>query len=141
VSSRESNSDHLSCRFSGSDAIVAATDAARAFGQSQWLGDDELARLCIVVEELVANLYDHGGLTEKDEVSLDIAVEPEGIRVSIEDPGTAFDPWQAPRKTNAPERGGNVGIDIVRAWASYISYSPSPCGNRLEFLLPVHWDS
>lgn len=141
MSPRESNSDHLSCRLSGSGAIVDAAEAARAFGQSHWLSDDELARLCIVVEELVANLYDHGGLADKDEVSLDFAVEPDGIRVCIGDPGASFDPWRAPRKANMPERGGNVGIDIVRAWASYISYSPSPDGNRLEFLLPVHWDS
>ena len=141
MSPRESNSDQLSCRLSGGSAIIEAANSARAFGESQWLSDDELARLCIVVEELVANLYDHGGLTEKDEVALDIAVEPEGIRVSIEDPGISFDPWRAPRKADTPERGGNVGIDIVRAWASYISYSPSPDGNRLEFLLPVHWDS
>ena len=137
---RESNSDHLSRRLSGERAIVEAAETARAFGESQWLGDDELARLCVVVEELVANLYDHGGLSEKDEVALDFTIEPEGIRISIEDPGASFDPWRAPRKTEAPERGGNVGIDIVRAWASYISYSPSPDGNRLEFLLPVHWD-
>jgi anti-sigma regulatory factor (Ser/Thr protein kinase) len=141
MGARESNSDTLSCRLSGSAAIAEATEAARAFGQSQWLGDDELARLCVVVEELVANLYDHGGLTETDVVTLDIAVEPDGIRVSIADPGNSFDPWRAPRKAEMPERGGNVGIDIVRAWASYISYSPSPEGNRLEFLLPVHWDS
>ncbi len=137
---RESNSDHLSRSLSGSGAIVAATETAREFGESQWLGDDELARLCVVVEELVANLFDHGGLTDEDEVALDLIVELEGIRVCISDNGTAFDPWRAPRKAEAPERGGNVGIDIVREWASYISYSPSPEGNRLEFLLPVHWD-
>ena len=141
MSPRESNSDHLSRRLSGGGAIIDAAQAAREFGQSQWLSDDELARLCIVVEELVANLYDHGGLSVTDEVALSLAVEPDGIRVSIVDPGTSFDPWRAPRKPDAAERGGNVGIDIVRAWASYISYSPSPKGNRLEFLLPVHWDS
>lgn len=140
MSPRESNSDHLSCRLGGAGAIIEAVEAVRAFGQSQWLNDDELARLCVVVEELVANLYDHGGLTEKDEVALDLAVEPEGIRVAIGDSGAPFDPWRAPRKAEPPERGGNVGIDIVRAWASYISYSPSAQGNRLEFLLPVHWD-
>jgi anti-sigma regulatory factor (Ser/Thr protein kinase) len=140
MSPRESNSDRLSRRLSGSGAIAAAAETAREFGQAQWLSADELARLCVVVEELVANLYDHGGMTEKDEVVLDFTVEPDGIRVSIEDSGVAFDPWQAPRKPDAPERGGNVGIDIVRAWASYLSYSPSPQGNRLEFLLPVHWD-
>lgn len=140
MSPRESNPDRLSRRLSGSGAIVAAAGAAREFGKSQWLSDDELARLCVVVEELVANLYDHGGLTEKDEVLLDFAVDPDGIRVCIRDSGASFDPWRAPRKAGAPDRGGNVGIDIVRAWASYISYLPSPQGNRLEFLLPVHWD-
>ncbi|MCL6698330.1 ATP-binding protein [Sphingomonas sp. NSE70-1] len=140
MSPRESNSDHLSRSLSGDRAIIEATEAAREFGESQWLNDDELARLCVVVEELVANLYDHGGLSAKDEVALDFQVEPEGIRVCISDTGAAFDPWQAPRKAGAPERGGNVGIDIVREWASYISYSPSPDGNRLEFLLPVRWD-
>ena len=140
MSPSESNSDQLSRRLSGARAIAEAAEAAREFGEAQWLGGDELARLCVVVEELVANLYDHGGLTEKDEVALDLSVEPEGIRVTIGDSGVAFDPWRAPKKPDAPERGGNVGIDIVRAWASYISYSPSPEGNRLEFLLPVHWD-
>jgi anti-sigma regulatory factor (Ser/Thr protein kinase) len=141
MSPRESNSDHLSRCLSGRSAIRDAASAAREFGESQWLGHDELARLCVVVEELVANLYDHGGLTDTDEVALDLTVEADGVRVSIVDPGVSFDPWRAPRKPDMLERGGHVGIDIVRAWASYISYSPSPEGNRLEFLLPVHWES
>ena len=141
MGARESNQDHVCHRLSGAGAIVQAAEAARSFAQSQWLNDDELARLCVVVEELVANLYDHGGLTKKDVVTLDFSVETEGVRVSIQDPGNPFDPWAAPRQAAPAERGGNVGIDIVRAWASYISYAPSPDGNRLEFLLPVHWDS
>ena len=138
---RESNPDRLSFRLSGAKATVEAARAARSFSESQWLGDDEMARLCIVVEELVANLYDHGGLTERDVVELEFMVEADGIRVCIVDPGTAFDPWKAPRKADSLDRGGGVGIDIVRAWASFISYSPSPEGNRLEFLLPMHWES
>lgn len=131
----------MSRRLAGGMAIIGAVEAARAFGESQWLGDDELARLCIVVEELVANLYDHGGLTDQDEVSLEFEVDPDGIRISIADPGAPFNPWSAPRKSQAAERGGGVGIDIARAWAEFVSYGPTPDGNRLEFLLPVHWDS
>ena len=141
MSPRESNPDCLSRRLRGQTAIVEAAEAARAFGELQWLGDDELARLCIVVEEMVANLYDHGGLTDQDEVELNFAVDPEGIRVSIADPGSPFDPWAAPRRPGAAERGGGVGIDIVRAWAQFISYGPTPEGNRLIFLLPVSWES
>jgi anti-sigma regulatory factor (Ser/Thr protein kinase) len=141
VSPRESNPDCISRRLRGETAIIDAVEVARSFAASQWLGDDELARLSIVVEEMVANLYDHGGLTEQDEVGLDLAVDPDGVRVSITDPGTPFDPWEAPRKAGAAEQGAGVGIDIVRAWAHFIGYSSTPEGNRLEFLLPVRWES
>ncbi len=141
MSPRESNNGRLTCRLQGTQAIEWACDAARRFASSQHLNADDLARLCIVVEELVANLYDHGGLTEQDEVELRFASEPDGIRVTIVDPGTPFDPWAAPRKIGRPERGGGVGIDIVRTWAQFVSYRSSADGNRLELLLPIHGES
>ncbi|HEU0311182.1 MAG TPA: ATP-binding protein [Sphingomicrobium sp.] len=129
----------MSRRLQGPSAISQAAEAARAFGDAQWLAEDEMSRLCIVVEELVANLYDHGGLTERDEVELVLAVDPDGVRVSITDPGKPFDPWTMPRKSERTQRGGGAGIDIIKAWAHFISYDATGDGNRLEFLLPVSW--
>ena len=103
------------------------------------LNDDELARLCIVIEELIANLYDHGGLSEDDEVELNLLVDPEGIRVAIIDPGNPFDPWTAPRRAEQTSRGGGAGIDLVTAWAHFLGYESSAGTNRLEFLLPLNW--
>jgi anti-sigma regulatory factor (Ser/Thr protein kinase) len=140
VTPRESNPDRLSCRLQGAQAIAQASDAARTFATSQWLTDEELARLCIIVEELVANLYDHGGLAGQDQVELNFAREPDGIRVIIVDPGAPFDPWTAPRIAERPERGGGVGIDIIRAWAQFVDYRATAEGNRLELLLPVRWE-
>ena len=137
VTPRESNPDQLFCRFRGRDAISEATDAARAFGKSHWLADDELARLCIVVEELVANLYDHGGLSAQDEIELALACNSDGIHLSIFDPGAPFDPWAAAPRAHRPNRGGGAGIDLVRAWAKLISYRSSSDGNRLDILLAV----
>ena len=126
-------------RLKGSDAIRQAADAAREFSEAQWLSEDEAARVCIVIEELVANLYDHGGLTEKDQVELSLASEPDGIRVIIVDRGEPFDPWAAPLHPQRPERGGAAGIPIVRAWAQFVGYDVTPEGNRLELLLPLRW--
>lgn len=137
MGARESNPDHLSCRLQGPQAIEQAANAARAFASSQRLSADDLARLCIVVEELVANLYDHGGLTDEDVVELHFASDPAGVRVTIIDPGAPFDPWTAQRRVEHPERGGGVGIDIVRAWAQLIGYESTAGGNRLELRLPV----
>ena len=138
MTSRESFSEPSTSRFQGDDAIRQAANAAWEFGEAQWLGDDERARLCIVVEELVANLYDHGGLTKSDEFDLGLVSEPDGIRITIVDPGSPFDPRNAPRKKNLAEDGG-VGVDIVRAWAQILSYEVLPEGNRLELLLPIDW--
>ena len=140
MSPRESNPDQLFCRFRGPDAVSQAADAARAFGNSQWLDEDELARLCIVIEELVANLFDHGGLQDEDEIELGLASDPGGIRVSIFDRGTPFDPWAASPRIERPTRGGGAGIELVRAWAQLLGYRSTAEGNWLEILLPVHWE-
>lgn len=103
----------------------------------QWLADDELARLSIIIEELVANLYEHGGVTAEQQVELRLASEPGGIRITILDPGTPFDPRSAPTPRARPERGGGAGIDMVSAWAEYVDYQVTDKGNRLELLLPV----
>jgi serine/threonine-protein kinase RsbW len=141
VTTRESNPDRLSRRIQGAEAIGLAAQAAREFGGSQWLDGDELARLCIIVEELVANLYEHGGLTADDQVDLGFSCEPDGIEVTIVDPGSPFDPWNAPRAGKRKDRGGGAGIDIVTAWAELVSYESTDAGNRLVFLLPVKWES
>ena len=141
MSPRESNPDRLSRRVQGDQAIGLAADAARAFGSAQWLDDDELARLCIIVEELVANLYEHGGLTPNDQVELSFSCERDGIEVAIVDPGRPFDPWNTPRTGERKDRGGGAGIDIVTAWAQLVRYDVTDAGNRLVFLLPVKWES
>jgi serine/threonine-protein kinase RsbW len=136
VSPRESNPDRLSLCLQGGGAIAQAVDAARAFGLAQRLADDDLARLCVVVEELIANLYDHAGVAEQDEVQFALAGDPAGIRVSIADRGTAFNPWSA---AIAPEnrQGGRAGVRLIRAWAQLIRYHSSDNGNQLELLVPV----
>lgn len=140
MSPRESELDSMTCKVRGPEAVAQASDAARAFGKAQWLAEGELARLCIVIEELVANLYDHGGVTERDEVELSLISDAEGIRVVIIDPGVPFDPWEMPQSSDMPERGGGAGIGIIRAWAQFIDYGVTEQGNRLELLLPLHWE-
>lgn len=137
MTTRESGNDRVTCRVSGGEAVAQASTAARAFGEAQWLSDDEVARLCIIIEELVANLYDHGGVGRDDEVTLSFTSEPAGILVTILDQGKPFDPRQFLRKTDPGERGGGAGIGIVRSWAMITDYQSSGEGNRLDLILPL----
>jgi anti-sigma regulatory factor (Ser/Thr protein kinase) len=137
MTARESGPGVLSCTLRGSEAVTEGSTAARTFGEAEWLSEDELARLCIIIEELLANLYDHGGVSAEHDVELNLASEPGGIRITLFDPGTRFDPRSAPRPPEEPERGGGAGIDIVRAWAEFVDYRATDAGNRLELLFPV----
>jgi anti-sigma regulatory factor (Ser/Thr protein kinase) len=139
VSPRESNSDSLSLHLRGDQAIRQAADAARQYGKMQRLAHEEFARLAIVVEELVANLYDHGGVAEQDEVELAMSRDPRGIHIKIACPGIPFDPFSAPRSDESMKHGGGAGLNLIRAWAELISYHSTDEGNRLELLLPVSW--
>lgn len=136
MSPRESYSNAITCVLRGRNAIREAGQAARMFGEAQQLTGDECARLCIIVEELIANLHDHGGLTDQDEVELTLGSEPAGIRIIIADRAKPFDPRSARPQTKRPERGGGAGIEIVRTWARLVDYSVRDDGNRLELLLP-----
>jgi anti-sigma regulatory factor (Ser/Thr protein kinase) len=137
MSPRESYSDQQTCLLQGSEAVRQAAEAARAFGEGLQLAADEQARLCLVVEELIANLYDHGGLPDQDQVELTLANEDDGIRVIIVDPGVPFDPRSVPPNYIMPERGGGAGLNIVRSWARFVDYQVTPGGNRLELILPL----
>jgi len=136
VSASESNPGELSICVGGSHAVGDAVEAARAFGLARKLARPELARLCIVVEELAANLYDHGGVTEEDELHLRFADDARGILVSIVAPGELFDPWSTlPASEN--RGGGGAGVNLIRAWSELVGCSPSNGAHSLQILVPL----
>jgi len=102
----------MTCRLTGADAVTQASDAARAFGEMQWLSEDEAARLCIIIEELVANLYDHGGVGRDEEIILTLASEPKGLIITLTDQGKPFDPRHRglPNRTSCAVGGGRTAF-------------------------------
>ena len=119
--------------------LRAALDSAREFAAACALDPNTAARLAIVVEELVENALTHGAVSP--EVAIRLQLERSGERVSIvlEDNGAEFDPRQArdPIEPRA-DRGGGVGLALVRAWSEIRSYCRLAGVNRLEIeLYPV----
>ena len=136
MSASESNPDRLSLTVRGASAVAEAVGAARSVGEARGLENQQLARLCVVIEELIANLYDHGGVTADDEVELSFATAAGGVRVSIIAPGMPFDPWSSVPGSSSP-RGGRAGVNLIRAWSELVSYQPTSGANRLEILIPL----
>lgn len=122
----------------GPDAVGEALRAADAFAGALALPAGKAARLAIVVEELVANLFEHGGVGADDRVELSFAGRGGDVMLILEDPGRAFDPRAAPGPGEVPpERGGGAGLAMVAAWTRVLRYEASGGANRLELLIPA----
>ena len=133
---RESNPDEVRLSLSGPGAVHDATRTAQAYAASAGLDETDAAHLCIIVEELVTNLYDHGGLAAADVVELALAATANGTRLTLTDPGERFDPRLADSETPTPDRGGGGGLKLLRCWASEIDYQLVDGRNRLTVILP-----
>jgi len=83
VATRESIPVPLQLRLSGPTAVHDATAAARDFAEAGGLDEADASRLAVVVEELVTNLYDHGGLGEEDEFFVELSLTEVDLRLVI----------------------------------------------------------
>lgn len=134
--SRESH-DGQRIDVAGPTALGDAIASTHGFALDQGLGERDHARLCIVVEELITNLCEHGVCDTEHEIALELGRCDGGLALIVEDNGAPFDPRLAASKAVVPERGGGVGLHLVRAWAEILSYETRQGRNRLELLLPL----
>jgi anti-sigma regulatory factor (Ser/Thr protein kinase) len=118
--------------LSGPSAVHDATIAARGFADGGGAGPDDVARIAIIVEELVNNLYDHAELGVTDVFTIELSLTPAEISLVLIDPGRSFDPRNAALDEVIPRRGGGAGLRLVRAWASSMEYQSAPGRNRLS---------
>lgn len=129
--SRDSNSVSLTIRCTGADAVHAMVEGAQQYCLDRGLEPDQGARLVIVVEELVANLVEHGGVAADGLIELVLTQEQGAIAIALSDSGVAFDPRSDDPDAGIPERGGGAGIDLVKAWAEIVDYQSGNGRNRL----------
>ena len=135
---RDSIPDPLHLRLSGSTAAHDAVAAARSFSQSAKLDEASASRLAIIVEELVLNLYDHGGLETGDPFEMELAATRVEVRLALTSPGPEFDPTQSISEGSAT--GAGVGLKLVKTWGRHLKHEYSDGQNRLELMLPMDRD-
>ena len=134
MAERESKAPTARQRFSGETAAHEACEASRAFAELAGVDSKDAHRLCILVEELVLNAFEHGGAAVAE-----LALELDGRNICIEltDSGVPFDLEAASAEPVAKERGGGAGLAIVRSWARVIAYDRVAEVNRLTLVMPL----
>lgn len=127
-------------RFSADDgAVRKALELARDFIERAGCGGDAEARLCIIVEELIANLVEHGNAAADSEIALELAAIGADIGLTLSDAGMPFDIRTADVPVEIPpERGGGAGIAMILNWAQVIDYTQVDGRNVLTLVIPNH---
>jgi anti-sigma regulatory factor (Ser/Thr protein kinase) len=138
--SRESGEVRKRIHVAGPTALGDAIASTRLYALELELNARDLARLCIIVEELITNLCEHGVCESDRVITLELFRLPSGLRLVFEDNGASFDPRTVSAADDMPQRGGGAGLRLVRAWSEIIGYESGDGGNRLELMLTLSGD-
>lgn len=138
LSSHAQSSCALHARPAANRAPVArALALVHAFVGQAGLSRDEAERLAIVVEEWIANVVEHGAPPSDSRIGLRLARGANAIRITMTDAGRPFDPRKATFENANLERGGGVGLELMRAWSRVLIYGSRAGRNRLVLEMPL----
>lgn len=122
-------------------ALCRVTADAMDFLKGQGLGGQAAYACNLIIEEIGTNVlkyaYDDRG---DHEIKLCVSVQPNRVKIVIEDDGREFNPLHEPAPDlDAPleeRKIGGLGITLVRQFASAIQYERISGINRLSILVP-----
>src|SRR5262245_22627007 len=94
----------------------------------------------LVLEEIATNVARHAAPRGAVTLEVELEVEPDGVRVRVEDDGEPFDPGSEPEPTGEESMQrpwpGGYGLRIVRRTAIDLTYRRAAGRNILEMLVP-----
>jgi len=103
-------------------------ELAERFGADEGLSDDLVMAINLVLDEVFANILDHGygGDTGRREIRVMLAREGGTLTIEVDDDGRPFDPRQAPPPDlSLPLEDrpvGGLGIHIVKTMMNSVEY-------------------
>lgn len=118
-------------------AVVRALAIAQLFAEDAGLPDSARDTLSIVIEEWTMNIVEHGLAAPDSLIALRIERIDDLVRLTVSDAGQPFDPREAVSTGPNLERGGGVGLDLIRAWTRIESYRRRAGRNQLVLGIPL----
>ena len=136
-----SRNDTLAIAASGNEIRRAAEWLTGAFRQ-RGVPDSQVERLEVALEEVLANVHDHGGSparAEPIEIRLEVRAEAATgeASVTVTDAGIPFDPTGVPERararTLAEAQPGGLGLPLIRRCSDWVDYRREGNYNHLTF--------
>jgi serine/threonine-protein kinase RsbW len=117
------------------EGVIRAAKAARAFAVRCELAERHADRLALVLEEWLGNVVEHGGAPRGSRIVIRLDRPDSRVRLTVSDAGVAFDPRAAAFQGPNLQRGGGVGLELVRAWAEILDYRRRRARNRVVLVV------
>lgn len=110
---------------------------ALLFAGDAEIGDEAADKLCIMVEEWLINVVEHGEAAQGARIVLRLERLDGLVRLTVTDAGQAFDPREEMFEGPNLERGGGVGLAMINAWSRITAYRRRAGRNRLVLEMPL----
>lgn len=118
--------------------LLRAVRATRAYARRCALAEPTADRLCVVVEEWLTNVLEHGEPVAGSRLTVVIRLQAGGLQVTLSDAGVPFDPRTAAAYEGPNlDRGGGAGLELVRAWSRIAGYRRARGRNRVVLVVPA----
>jgi len=125
---------------SSTENLALIRDFVTNVGLQAGLGDDDVAKLELAVDEACTNVIEHA---HRGDLSKDVVVratfDERTLRVEVVDTGEGFDPAKLPQENLeqmvAKHRSGGLGLRVMKSLMDEVSYEIVPGDtNRLRMV-------
>ena len=134
---------HCTTLAPSADGVRRTLDEFERFGRAQGLPDDLRRRVLVALDEILTNISQHGGSADHL-ILVDCTVAGDRLTVTVEDPGSPFNPLHAPpADTTSPleqRKAGGLGIELVRRLFESVQYEHTGSRNRLTITARISPD-
>jgi anti-sigma regulatory factor (Ser/Thr protein kinase) len=106
-------------------------DFVKSIGMQSGMGDMEVARLELVVDEACANVMEHASDADATkEVSIRAIVDDDSVQIVVIDSGKGFDPAAVEQlkleELVSARRTGGLGMRIMKSFMDEVHYEMHP---------------
>jgi serine/threonine-protein kinase RsbW len=123
------------------DELSRVTEEAVRFVEERGLNGRAVYLVNLAIEEMVTNILKYGyDDTAAHDILLRLEIQPESVRLVLEDDGHEFNPVTAPepdiRQPVEDRLPGGLGIHLVRSLVEQMEYERRGGRNRLTLRIP-----
>ena len=116
---------------SSTENLSMIRDFVKSIGMQSGMGDMEVARLELVVDEACANVMEHAyDADSTKEVSIRAIVDDSSVQIEVVDSGKGFDPATVEQlkleELVSARRTGGLGMRLMKSFMDEVHYEMQP---------------